>query len=1239
MKTKSKTTKLILLWLSAILLLTVIAACADMNELPADGEPPFTTFYDIPGLTQEDIQAIEDLLTDHTSFNYAMMLSTETFIDGRGEMSGFSRLFTDYLSELFGIEFFIEIMGFEDVMRGLEDGSVDFTGTLTPTAERREIYHMTEPIAQRSIRCFRLIGSEPIEDITQERIPRYALLEGAASTADILAHSFYEFEPVFISEYIKAYDMLVSSEIDALLAESSAETVFDEMGNIIAEPFVPMINAFVSFTAYRDELAPIVKAVQRLLENGGAYYISTLYEQGYYRYLHYKISLQLTPSEHEYIKSNPDIRFGAEFDNYPISFFDEHIGEWQGIALDVMDEISLLTDLEYTVDNHIDATWDELIEMLESGEIHMISELIWSPEREGRFLWPDMHYMTDRSVLIARTGYHHVDINRLYTENVGLTTDTAHTEFFNTWFPNHPQVTYFDDHLSALDALREGTVDLVMTSYSTSLYLSNYLEETAFIPSIIFNDNFESTFGINKERQLLASIINKAFVYIDIDGITENWLHKTYDYRMNLAEQNNNLFRNMILVMLCVLLLVGALLVRNRHTKKRLEVLVDSRTKELAGSVKEISKARDEAEAANESKSYFLANMSHELRTPMNAISGITEIILLNDNLTPDVKDGLIKINHSCNLLMGILNDILDFSKIEAGKMDIIRKEYTVADMIDDSVQLNMMRIGSKRIRFVLDVDENIPAKLLGDELRIKQIMNNLLSNAFKYTYDGEVRLSFSIAQFETGMIAPNPNTILLQIRVEDTGCGMSVKQLSKLFEEYTRFYQPDGKKSVEGTGLGLSITRRLISLMNGNINVESRVGEGTVFTVTLPQDKIGSEVLGKEITDNLKSLKMNYSRGEKGNSIVREPMPYGHILVVDDVETNLFVAMGLMKPYKLNIDTVMSGREAIDRVRNKTYDIIFMDHMMPDLDGIETTMHLRNSGYDAPIVALTANAVSGQSEMFIENGFDDFIAKPIDIRQLNAVLNHFIRDKQSPEVIEKARLESVARDDANGKNGNNTKNGQVSGGNVGTGDDGTEIGSKTGSLTGRKIDGLDIAAGVEKYNDDEDIYIKILTSYATSARGILDAITEMKTVGKENIDDYRLRVHSMKGTSLDICAEHVGKTAAELEKAAKAGDFDYINENTREFLMNAYSVIDELDKLLYELHNLNPKDTKDTPDPELLIKLRDACDIYSMDGVDNAMDEMEKYKYDNDDGLVAWLREQVNIMGFTQIVERLKDI
>ncbi|MCL2602923.1 MAG: ATP-binding protein [Defluviitaleaceae bacterium] len=645
----------------------------------------------------------------------------------------------------------------------------------------------------------------------------------------------------------------------------------------------------------------------------------------------------------------------------------------------------------------------------------------------------------------------------------------------------------------------------------------------------------------------------------------------------------------------------------------KVPLVINGKISGIMGIAHDITERKNMEEAAlnaSRAKSIFLANMSHEIRTPMNAILGIAEMQLQREILDTETRAAAEMIYTSGDMLLGIINDILDLSKIEAGKLELQPDKYEIASLVSDTVQLNMMRIGSKRIIFELHVDENIPAQLLGDELRVKQIMNNLLSNAFKYTMEGTVKLTVT-AEENT----EKTNGVILTITVSDTGQGMTEEQIKMIGDEYTRFNQ-EANRSTEGTGLGMSITKNLICLIGGEMTVESEKGKGSVFTVRLPQGRAGTDLLGREVAENLRQFRTSSAAQMRRVQITRDPMPYGEVLVVDDVLPNIYVAKGLLTPYELKIDSADSGYAAIEKIKNgKKYDIIFMDHMMPEMDGMEAVKHIRDLGYDRPIVALTANAVAGQANLFLLNGFDDYLSKPIDLRQMNRLLNKMIRDKQTQEVIEAARRASALRkasmkpeDDTNVKV----------------------------LLHDKNIEGLDISDGIGNMGGDEKAYIQVLRSYAINVRSQLPVID---SVDETMLAKYKIIVHGIKGTSYYIGAKHIGDTARNLEQASDRGDISYVKENNPLFLKNTKILIDGLDELFSDIDAENPKPIKSEPDKETLIKLRDACKSFNMDDLDAAVAEIEQYQYESDDGFVDWLQETLSNMDLRQIVTKLNEM
>lgn len=387
-----------------------------------------------------------------------------------------------------------------------------------------------------------------------------------------------------------------------------------------------------------------------------------------------------------------------------------------------------------------------------------------------------------------------------------------------------------------------------------------------------------------------------------------------------------------------------------------------------------------EANKANEAKMRFLSNISHEIRTPMNAICGMAELNLRDDSLTPNVRENTESIQTAGRILISIVNDILDYSKLESGKLEIIHVSYSLRVLLEDMVNMMRIRLEDKDVELKYSLQEDIPDILYGDELRIRQILFNLLSNAVKFTEKGFITLDVSgVAE---------DDRIKLKFVVTDSGIGIKKDDLSSIF---TGFMQFDSHKSNarEGTGLGLAVCKQLILLMNGEINVESSYGVGSRFTVELLQ----------YISTDDKELKHYSSDSVEPNARVNAPS--AKVLVVDDNGVNLKVAKGLLQTFGVSVDTCMSGAECLELLKsNRDYDIVFLDHMMPELDGIET-LKLMRSGMDeymqnVTVIALTANVASGIRQMFMAEGFDDYVSKPIDIVWLNGILRKYIpADKQ----------------------------------------------------------------------------------------------------------------------------------------------------------------------------------------------------------------------------------------------------
>jgi CheY-like chemotaxis protein/HPt (histidine-containing phosphotransfer) domain-containing protein len=616
----------------------------------------------------------------------------------------------------------------------------------------------------------------------------------------------------------------------------------------------------------------------------------------------------------------------------------------------------------------------------------------------------------------------------------------------------------------------------------------------------------------------------------------------------------------------------------------------------------------------------------------MNAIIGMAEL-LLRSGLSDEARGYAQDIKQAGNNLISIINDILDFTKIEAGKMEIIPSKYLLASLINDTVNIIRTRLREKPIRFYTNIDGSIPHCLIGDEMRMRQILLNLLSNAAKFTTKGHISLSITAQQYKE-------NKVWLNFLIADTGKGIKPEDQKKLFSE---FVQVDSKRNrnVEGTGLGLTITKRLCSIMDGSISVTSEYGKGSIFTVTVPQgiaseetfavvdDALNKKVLiyegriiyarsvcwslenlgvsctivttiadfaealfkekwslilsGYGLHDKIKQI-MNkpkeafpggekpplalmvewgteayipnvrfvslpvqslsianilngkadikgYSDASSASGIIRYSFPGARILVVDDISTNLKVAEGLLAPYRATVDTCLSGAEAIELVKHYKYDIVFMDHMMPDMDGIEATAIIREWEKEKSlqknendqsefsrisVVALTANAVSGIREMFLEKGFDDFIAKPIDVSKLDEVINSWIsKDKRQHAFVK------------------------------------IEQDQRFGNFP--KINGIDIQRGISMTGGTEAGFLSVLSIFRKDAQERLKVLR--KSLEEEG-QTFVINIHALKSASAAIGAQEVSEEAARLENASRAGDTAYIHVNLNLF-------IEQLSKLL----------------------------------------------------------------------------
>ena len=1579
------------------LMLTVpsLLSCA-ADLLPEQSD--LRDYTQIPGVTEADIEAIKKIQENYPKFILATMpQNTELFTDEHGELKGYTAMLCEWLTEIFGIPFRPAFYDWPDTLAGLAARSIDFTGEITATPERRNYMYMTDSIGERTIKIIRRSSSKKFEESTLDDPLRCCFLAGTTAYS-VVEPYISNVEVTHAESLLEVLTLFEEDKVDAFIVDGSAEAVFDHDSTIIAEEFSPMIYSPVSLSTQNPDLVPIIELVQKVLDSDYRHIFADMYKRGYTEYLRRKLSIQLTPEEKSYIQKHRTrgtaVPYVAESDNYPVAFYNQREGKWQGAAYDILEEIGELTGLAFTPVNEPDTAWADLFALLKSGKAAMVTDLMHTAGRVGNYLWADEPYFANQYILLSKSEYADTNVSKIAHARVGLVKDSSYAEFFYERFPDHKKVIEYTDMFDVVDALERGKVDLLMGTRNVLLTITNYLEKPGFKANLAFMRAADSFYGFHINESELCSIVSKAQRLIDTRSIVDRWQRAFFDYKRALEREQLPLRIGLGILLFFIMFLLVVLAIRNKRASAELEATVRERTNELQiqtetnkalldsnpfcsimfdenanvldcnlsaqdffhlkgaedlrekclatlsemipeyqpdgrksvpfgermkttfekgfcefetnfiahgkslifyiimkrisyknthaivtymidltaqkeiqfalkyhgtllealGSVanlllmtdvKDFDKTMytaldligraaavdrvyiwrnhtgddgrlytsqifewspdveprwtrdelsgnvsfddtlpfwketlqkgqclntlvkntalqewvdllphrvisillvpiflqdkfwgfigfddchkervfsvteenilricgfmamvindtvqnevamhllEEREAALISaqiKTNFLANMSHEIRTPMNAILGMTEL-LLHENTTDSVLAHATDIRNACRGLLAIINDILDISKIESGKLEIVPAQYHISSLLLDVISIIKTRADKKVISFMANIDANIPCELYGDELRIKQILINLLNNAVKFTHEGQISLTVSSTIED--------DVCKLTFAIADTGVGIKQEDIQKIF---VLFQQVDTKRNrnIEGTGLGLSISKQLVEMMGGFLDVKSEFGVGSTFTVTIRQNIANKQPVAmlrhpernsvlvyenrpaylRSVIRTLNSLGCYYrvcsNRSEMHSLLEQFPCDYifisslyintvhdiavskqpkaaivvlngdgnpyykdnvlsismpihclqlanilndgydGHshrvsnshvaniiapkakVLVVDDNAVNLKVAAGILNLYKIQVDTASGGMRAVEMVRETDYDLIFMDHMMPDMDGIDTTVAIRGLGEkyaQIPIVALTANTVGGVKEMFKAEGLNDFLPKPIEMSRLDAILKKWLpKDTQQP------REEAVPSEEVH-----------------------------------CEIAGVDTRKGVKNSGGLLESYIEILAIYATDSENRLVEIEKYHRQG--DLKALTICIHALKSASANIGADDISNMAMALEAAGKAADTGYIDANLRRFSDSLVFLLENIQNYLNTIRKKAIVRDK-AMDVDFLKSTLNAIETHmaklEIEAVENAVKALDSYQW-NDEIVtqLSKIRDSIGVFDYAAV-------
>jgi PAS domain S-box-containing protein len=1071
--------------------LSMVSCESDFNG-NAEKERTFILDYrQIPGITPEETQAIEKLQAEGRLLTYGSVVSKESYLSETGEELGFLINFSHFLAELLSLPVAHRFYEPEELAPALKSGALDLASEIYPSLEDQNVVFQTDPIYHRILKIYELRGAEELAVIATKRPVKLGFIGEAALSPHVVNSINLPMERAFFKSYAEAAAAVLSGELDGFFGEAQTKAFMERYPNLTMEDFYPPINSPLYLGTAREELKPVISVVQKFLDNGGTEFLSYLYDQSELDKKRTEFMVSLDPGARDlvrgYLVENKEILVGAESDDYPVSFHNKALGQFQGIGHDLLAEVSAITGLKFKVVNDPGATAEDLEIDLRDGRLDLLLKFSYQNPGDKRFLWAERPYFFDRYALITTINQPEIQFNQMFYGRVGLARGDKLSDIYAKWFPDDRAIIYYRTTDKALEALERNDINFIMGSMNRLLSLTNYREKPGFKAALVFERDIPSGPAYNHHQARLRQIMDKAMEMVDMPSINDRWHRRMFDYNRKFLNDAIPYVAVFGLILLLAILALVSVNAKNGRLNRELETLVDERTKkllateenleeerqlfkrilescplsftitqngrlvfmtpfaekffgvklgdpremwyadaeelaqcvkdiengqvinwrpmrvirsdgeirevlvnafasdyygsdsvmtwfsdvtELRNNARELSLARDIAEDSARAKSEFLANMSHEIRTPMNAILGLTQLAL-QTQLNEIQRDYLEKTSAAASSLLGIINDILDFSKIEAGKLTMEKIEFLLEEVVNNVVNVILVRVNEKNLELLLSIAPNTPTSLIGDPLRLGQVLNNLLTNAVKFTEKGQVNLVVQVMQ-ETH------NQVTLRFEVRDTGIGLTDEQISRLF---TAFNQADSSttRRYGGTGLGLAISKSLVEMMGGSIWCQGSRGQGSSFCFTA---RFGVGDRSARYASHQSALK----------NIV--------VLAVDDYEPVLTVLVDNLKSLGVQAIGCGSGKDALSILKDREAradrtDAVILDWKMPEMDGLETADQIQKLLPQEKIPSLimvTANDRDELADLARDHGIKAIVPKPISassvLNALTKVLN-----------------------------------------------------------------------------------------------------------------------------------------------------------------------------------------------------------------------------------------------------------